>query len=66
MKKLSRLKLNHLSGNDLQKREMNAIKGGACCVCGCRGSSSSYWNGTANVAGGYTPADGGPGTGGSM
>lgn len=45
---------------------MNTIKGGKCCVCGCRGISSDWDNGNANVAHGYEPADGMGGMGGSM
>lgn len=66
MKKLPKLKLNRLCNEDLQKREMNAIKGGKCCVCGCRGVSNDWDNGNANIAHGYYPADGGQGQGGSM
>ena len=36
MKKLIKLKLNQLCNSELKKREMNTIKGGKCCVCGCR------------------------------
>lgn len=66
MKKLKKLNLSHLANVDLEKREMNSLLGGGtpgCCSCGCRGSSSAFDNGTANVAGGYTPADGGWGQG---
>lgn len=58
MKKLIKLKLNQLCNSELKKREMNTIKGGKCCVCGCRGISSDWDNGNANVAHGYEPADG--------
>lgn len=64
MKKIEKLKLNRLADFDLSKRDMKALAGGGCCcVCGCRGSSSSWDNGNANVAGGYTPSDGYGGTG---
>lgn len=66
MKKLIKLKLNQLCNSELKKREMNTIKGGKCCVCGCRGISSDWDNGNANVAHGYEPADGMGGMGGSM
>lgn len=66
MKKLPKLKLNRLCNEDLQKREMNTIKGGKCCVCGCRGVSSDWDNGNANIAHGYVPADDLYGQGGSM
>lgn len=55
MKKLIKLKLNQLCNSELKKREMNTIKGGKCCVCGCRGISSDWDNGNANVAHGYEP-----------
>ena len=42
MKKLIKLKLNQLCNSELKKREMNTIKGGKCCVCGCRGISSDW------------------------
>ena len=58
--------LNQLCNSELKKREMNTIKGGKCCVCGCRGISSDWDNGNANVAHGYEPADGMGGMGGSM
>ena len=50
MKKISKLKLNQLSKNDMEKREMNNLRGreGPCCGCGCHysgsGGSSAYDN----------------------
>jgi natural product precursor len=36
MKKLNSLKLNHLSKAEMEKREMNNLKGGICNnACGC-------------------------------
>lgn len=35
MKKLSKLKLNQLSKNEIEKREMNMISGGSICCTPC-------------------------------
>jgi natural product precursor len=57
MKKLEKLKLNQLSKAEMEKREMNHLKGGDCCGCGCHytgsGGSSAYHNLNANQANGY-------------
>jgi natural product precursor len=60
MKKLNSLKLNQLSKAEMEQREMNSLKGGACaCVCGgpagcgclyekpeqCE-QNDSYWGGS--------------------
>ena len=37
MKKLGKLKLNQFSKAELEKREMNALKGGCSCACPCAG-----------------------------
>jgi natural product precursor len=37
MKTLSKLKLNQFRKAELEKREMNALKGGCNCVCPCAG-----------------------------
>lgn len=45
MKKLSKLKLNQLSKAELEKRQLNALRGGnECfsCVCSCYGGSDAY------------------------
>ncbi len=51
MKKLSSLKLNQLSKAEMEKREMNMLRGGSC-PCGCNymysGGSSTIDNGNAN------------------
>jgi len=44
MKKICKLKLNQLSKNDMEKREMNNLRGGDCCGCGCHWDSSAYDN----------------------
>ncbi|MDR1653927.1 MAG: TIGR04149 family rSAM-modified RiPP [Prevotellaceae bacterium] len=51
------IRLNQISANAMNAKEMNAIKGGEhCCGCGCKyansGGSSSVNNGAANNAGG--------------
>lgn len=49
MKLLSKLKLNQLSKNELEKREMLHLNGGDCfCTCACSGSSSTDDNCDAN------------------
>lgn len=35
MKTLSRLKLNQLNAEELEQRQMNALRGGYNCACGC-------------------------------
>lgn len=39
MKKLGKIKLNQFSKEELERRKMNALKGGCMCVgwCGCTG-----------------------------
>ena len=65
--KLKALKLNAVSKAELQDREMNKLLGGSrCCICGCPGPSTTFWNGTYNHDGGasgYIPASGGGGWG---
>lgn len=50
------LKLNNLSKNKLEKKELNNARGGQLCGCGCyysgSGGSSSNDNGCANADGG--------------
>ena len=40
MKTLRRIKLNSLSQEDLADREMNMLRGGSNCSCGCMGAVS--------------------------
>ncbi len=55
MKKLKKIKLSHLINEDLQKREMGFVLGGAsCCICSCRGNSGDWNNGHANRADGLS------------
>ena len=63
MKKLSKIKLNHLNDDELKNREMNNLRGGRICGCGCNyadsGGSTTMYNGGANYKlgddGGYSP-----------
>lgn len=52
MKKIEKLSLNHLSSKEMPLNEMNKIKGGSACYCGCcysgSGGSSFGQNGYAN------------------
>ncbi|MBC5643432.1 TIGR04149 family rSAM-modified RiPP [Parabacteroides segnis] len=63
MKTLSRLKLNQLNAEELEQRQMNALRGGYNCGCGCNyvglGGSSQGDNYNANVSNGYTQSYGG-------
>ena len=40
MKKLSKIKLNHLNDDGLKEREMNTLRGGRLCGCGCNYADS--------------------------
>ena len=42
MKKIGKLKLNQLSKAELEKREMNSLKGGSACVCTCYNPNGGY------------------------
>ncbi len=68
MKKLCKLKLAQLNKIELSEKELNQLLGGEnCCICGCRGESSSWDNRDANIIGGVSgliPGDGGGGFGG--
>ena len=45
---MKNLKLNTLASENLSGVEMNQVKGGTVCGCGCAGSSSTDSNGSAN------------------
>ena len=51
---MKNLKLNTLANQNLDSKEMNAIKGGSCCGCSCQyagnGGSSTSSNNSANKA----------------
>jgi natural product precursor len=60
MKSIGKLKLNQLSRTELERRELNDLRGGnRCCLCGCDGSSTTADNYSANIDGGangyYSP-----------
>jgi natural product precursor len=59
MKNLGKLKLNQLSKVDLEKREMNFLKGGGCCACACAGSYPETTNEATNDSFGYGQSGGG-------
>ena len=46
------LKLNVLASENLSRIEMNQVRGGEVCGCGCAGKSSTKDNGNANNDGG--------------
>ncbi|GHV58369.1 hypothetical protein FACS1894182_10340 [Bacteroidia bacterium] len=66
MKKLSRLKLNVLSEQSLEQRQMNELRGGepydSTCSCSCywesSGGSSTADNAETNAKSGYTSSQG--------
>lgn len=48
MKKLTKISLGQLHKDDMAAREMNMLRGGNNCGCGCEGSSSKSANYSAN------------------
>jgi natural product precursor len=51
--KIIKIKLHKISAADLQAREMNKLLGGQnCCICACKGPSSTQDNGSTNQGGG--------------
>ncbi len=52
MKKLGKLKLNQLNKAEIQKRELNSLRGGCTCSCAYYGeqcpSGDDYYGGSAN------------------
>ena len=47
MKKVGKIKLNQFGQEELDRRKLNALKGGCGCTsggCGCGGSSDCYYN----------------------
>lgn len=57
MKKIERLKLNHLSKNALDDRQQNALKGGAECRCSCSMCNCSSWDGSGSMPVGRSSSD---------
>jgi natural product precursor len=56
--KLKELKLNNFVNRNLNNRQMNSLRGGGVCGCGCNyagqpGGSSSSSNSSANSSSGY-------------
>ena len=60
MKKLEKLKLNHLSEKALDERQLNALKGG--CGCGCGSCHCTGWDGTGTIPPGENWGDHGTGS----
>jgi len=48
---MKKTKLNVLAAHNLSKIEMNQVRGGQCCNCGCQGPSSKDDNAMANYEG---------------
>jgi natural product precursor len=46
MKTLGKLKLNQFRKAELEKREINALRGGCYCKCACAGGSSDLNTGS--------------------
>lgn len=63
MKTLSRLKLNQLNAEELEQRQMNALRGGYNCGCGCyfweTNGITTDQNYNSNVSNGYSESYGG-------
>ena len=64
MKALNCLKLNKLNAAELEQRQMNALRGGYNCGCGCnywpdKGGQPQIENYNANVRQGYSESGGG-------
>lgn len=53
MKTLGKLKLNQFRKDELEKREMHALRGGCSCRCACAGASEEYMSTASNS--GSTP-----------
>lgn len=62
MKKLEKLKLNHLSDNALDEKQQNVLKGGDKCYCSCSICSCSSWDGTGSMPPGQSSSDMGYGS----
>lgn len=64
MKNINKIKLNKLSSEKMNNRDLNTLRGGGGdCICGCKysqnGGSSNADNGNANNADGYYSPGGG-------
>lgn len=64
MQSIKKIKLVSLSKDELGKRELSKLIGGAtCCICGCAGSTGTMANASANNVVDLTTPGGGYGTG---
>jgi len=63
MKENVNLRLANLSKIELAKKQLNKIRGGGCCICGCPGPSSTMANASANNEGDLFYYGGGYGNG---
>ena len=57
MKKLGKIKLNQFSTDELERRKMNALKGGCGCAagCGCNGGIDACRQSQDSVASRFEP-----------
>ncbi len=62
MKKLERLKLNHLSENALDEKQKSVLKGGSNCPCGCGNCGCTSWGGSGSMPVGQHSNDSGGGS----
>ena len=53
MKNLGKLKLKHLKKEELERREMNALKGGCSCGTACGCGSDGSWSGGSSYQNNY-------------
>ena len=59
MRNIKKIKLVSLSKDELGKRELSKLIGGAtCCICGCFGSSGTMANASANNTDGLSSGAG--------
>lgn len=57
MKKLTKISLGQLYKDDMAAREMNMLRGGNNCGCGCNGPSSKEYNYSFNWEDSYVADD---------
>ncbi|MDR2921365.1 MAG: TIGR04149 family rSAM-modified RiPP [Tannerella sp.] len=63
MNEMKKLKLTRLSKAELDKKDMNKLRGGGCCICGCYGPSGTGDNAGYNNSGSLSSPWGGYGNG---
>ena len=61
MKKVQKLKLNHLCENALDEKQQHELKGGSC-PCGCGNCGCGSWDGTGSMPPGQDSSDAGSGS----